>query len=385
VNHFSLDKKIMPDSNTTLFYIASSNEKYTTNPPIEEGDGLRLFRFDSNTGALEPIATFSDLHSSQYMVVEPGGRFLYATEFVRNVPEDQGGTINAFSIDPTNGNLTHLNRITTGGNSPCYVTTDAANKFVLSVNYSGSNDTGSVRVFRVQANGSLGEGVAHIQHEGSSVHPSRQRHSHPHMIYMDPTDQLVLVPDLGTERVYVYRLDHTTGQLTPAEQPELPTAPGAGPRHLTFHPSEQFMYVINELNGTITGFHYHKDTGRFDELESVPTLPSDFTGENTCADIHITPSGRFLYGSNRGHNSLVIYAIDPETGLLTFVGHELTRGNWPRSFIIDPTGQWLIVSNQRSHDVFVFRIDGETGKLHPTENKVMVPGAMCIKPLILAD
>jgi 6-phosphogluconolactonase len=237
---------------------------------------------------------------------------------------------------------------------------------------------GSAAVFPVLDGGDLGEASCVARHEGSGPNPKRQQQPHPHSANLGPNEDFVYVPDLGTDRVMIYRLDVERAVIEPSDPDSAELAPGSGPRHMTFHPNERFAYVINELGNTITGFAYDAETGALEEIETVPTLPEGFDGENKTADIHITPSGKFLYGSNRGHDTLVIYRIDEETGKLTFVGHEPTQGKTPRNFAIDPTGQYLLAANRESDNIVIFRIDGETGKLEPTGQIVEVPAPVCI-------
>lgn len=366
-----------------LLYIASSSFRFVDDPQAGDDTGIFVVRLSLDSGAMEIVDTVRDIPSSQYMTISPNRNHFYATYLERPADKGKSSWICAFSLDSTTGQVQYLNRQAGDGDSPCHVSTDQTGRWVLSVSYTGVDDRGSVCVFPVLADGSLGARTTYLQHEGSGVNPDRQQASHPHMIVTDPTNQLVLVPDLGIDKVMVYRLDHETGTLTPHDVPWLRLADGAGPRHLVFHPNGQFLYVINELNSTVTSFRYDAAQGTFEPLETVSTIPDDFTANNQCANIHIEPSGRFLYGSNRGHNSIVIYAIDSETGRLELVGFESTLGEWPRGFAIDPTGTMLIAANQNSDDVRTFRIDPLHGTLSATGFKLDIGGPICIKPLLL--
>ncbi len=363
---------------TTLLYVTSSSGKFPDDLAENHTAGIYIFELDPVSGAMAEVGRTDAVASSQYLSLSADGRHLYATHFVPGRPEGRGGEVHAFAVDHKSGALRHLNHLPTRGDSPCYVAVDERGRYVLSANYVGTDGQGSACLFGVGDDGGLTEMLDYVQHEGSSVNRRRQSCSHPHMICTVPGSELVLVPDLGIDKVMIYRLQNRT--LTPAVSASLPAQPGAGPRHLAFHPQQPYMYLINELNGTITSYRYTDEL--FQELEIVPTLPADFSGENTCADIHVHPSGRFLYGSNRGHNSIVVYAIDGETGALTFVGHHGTLGDWPRGFAIDPTGRFLIVANQRSHDLFTFYIDQQTGVLEPTGQKVEIPAPICIKTYV---
>ncbi len=231
----------------------------------------------------------------------------------------------------------------------------------------------------IQEDGQLAPASDAIQHEGSSVHPRRQTGPHAHSANLDPTNRFAFVPDLGMDKVMIYKLDIAAGKLVAGEQPWAEVAPGAGPRHFTFHPNMLYAYVINEIGSTITAFAYDMANGKLTEVQTVPTLPEDFDGESTTADIHVHPSGKFLYGSNRGHDSIAIFEVDEATGKLTPIGHESTQGKSPRNFGLDPTGTFLLAANQNSDTIVSFRIDTATGKLTPTGHVTNVPSPVCVK------
>jgi 6-phosphogluconolactonase len=225
----------------------------------------------------------------------------------------------------------------------------------------------------------LGEATAFIQHEGSSVDPRRQAGPHAHSINVAPDNRFAFVADLGLDRVMIYRFDPQRGTLEANNPPWASLAPGAGPRHFAFHPSGRSAYVINEMKSTVTAFAYDANRGSLDEIQTVTTLPESFIGNNTTAEVQVHPSGRFLYGSNRGHDSIAVYAIDAETGRLTFVEHESTGGSTPRNFGLDPDGRYLLAANQASDSVVVFRIDAATGALTPTGHSIEVPSPVCVR------
>jgi 6-phosphogluconolactonase len=235
-----------------------------------------------------------------------------------------------------------------------------------------------VSVFSLRPDGTLGVVAEVKQHEGSGI-KEQQKGPHAHCIIFDRLERHALAADLGIDKVMIYRFDRATGKLTPAKQPFAELKPGAGPRHLSFHPSGKFLYVINELDSTMAAFKYNELSGTLTDIETVSTLPSDFSGTSYCADVHVSPSGKFLYGSNRGHNSIVVFQIDQQTGKLTLVEHVSIEGNWPRNFTLDPSGNFLLVANQRSENVVVFAIDPSTGRLKPTGVNEAIPAPVCLR------
>jgi 6-phosphogluconolactonase len=246
---------------------------------------------------------------------------------------------------------------------------------VLVANYGG----GSVCVLPILDDGQLDGATALVQHEGSSVNPRRQRGPHAHSVNVSPDDRFAFVADLGLDKVMIYRFDVTAGTLAPADPPWASVSPGAGPRHFAFHPGGKFAYVINELQSTVTAFAYDPERGSLDDLQTVSTLPSDFKDNNSTAEVLVHPSGNFLYGSNRGHNSIAVFAIDARTGWLSPVEKESTRGSTPRNFGIDPTGRYLLAANQASDAIVVFRIDKATGALTATGQEIEVPSPVCVR------
>ena len=272
--------------------------------------GIYALWLDLAAGRFETIGPVAEAQNPSFLAVHPSKDVLYAVSELSTPDGEDGGRLLAYSLDRTSGRLEFLGDLPTGGGSPCHVSLDAAGRHVFVSNYSGS----SVAAFALRDDGSLDRMTQHIRHQGSGPNRSRQEKPHPHSIWVDPQDRFVLTPDLGIDQVVVYRLDHEQGKLAEHEASAL--KPGAGPRHLDFHPNGQFVYVINELDSTVTAFNYDADRGRLQEIHTLSTLPEGFSGSNTCADIHVHPTGRFLYGSNRGHNSIVVYEIDEGTGAL---------------------------------------------------------------------
>ena len=283
--------------------------------------------------------------------------------------------MSAFAIDPVTGGLRYLNQQSTHGLSPCYVSIEPAGRYCLVANYG----TGNLCVLPIRKDGRLGEATDTVQFSGSGPNAERQDGPHAHMVVPSPDGGSILAVDLGTDRLMAFRLDMERGTLSPADPPWTQLPPGAGPRHLAFHPHQPFVYVISELQSTVTVFRHDEQQGAFAALQTISTLPDAFTGQNLGAEIQVAPSGRFVYASNRGHDSLAIYAVDGETGQLALVGHEATQGVGPRAFIIDPTGTLLLVANQDTDTVVTFWIDPESGTLRATGHVAAVPTPVCLQ------
>jgi 6-phosphogluconolactonase len=337
------------------------------------GEGVYVYQFDSTTGHLSHQSTCPGVVNPSFLTVEPQGQYLYAVnELTRE--EEGSGTVSAFAIDPSTGNLAFLNKQSSGGLAPAYVSMDQSGRFVFVANYI----TGNVAVLPVQANGELLPASDMHQHRGTGLDP-RQGNPHAHCVLSDPAGRFILSADLGIDQIMIYRFDHQWGKLLLHDPPFAALPPGGGPRHLIFHPNGQFLYVVTEYASTIALFHYDGQQGQLHQRQTVSTLPDDFTGFSTGADIRITPDGRFLYASNRGHDSLAIFAVHEESGQLTLVGYESTQGKTPRNFTLDPAGQFLLVANQDSDAVVVFHIDQENGKLTPTGESYSIPSPACLQ------
>jgi len=273
--------------------------------------------------------------------------------------------------------LTPLNQQSSGGAAPCHISLDREGKWLLGANYSG----GSVFVLPIGEDGKLGEATALVKHEGRSVDPRRQTAPHAHSINLGPAGRFAFAADLGLDKVLIYRFDAAKGTLTPNDPPFAAAAPGAGPRHFSFHPTGKWAYAINEMNCTVTAYACDAAKGALAPIQSISTLPKGFEGNNSCAEVLVHPLGRFLYGSNRGHDSIAVFAVDAGTGRLTALGHEPTGGKHPRNFRIDPAGKYLLAANRDTNNVVVFGIDAATGGLKPTGHSVSVPGPNCVKML----
>lgn len=344
-----------------------------------ESQGIYRSVLCASEGTLSEPQLAAETANPSFLAIHANRRYLYAVGEAGMFEGRPEGGVMAFAIDPKSGMLARLNAQSSKGRGPCHLIVDGAGRNVLVANYGG----GSVAVLPIDPDGRLRPASAFVQHEGSSVDPRRQSAPHAHSINLDAANRFAFVADLGLDQVLIYRFSSETGTLRPHDPPLAKVAPGAGPRHFAFHPSGRFAYVINELNCTVTAFAYDADKGRLHTLHSVSTLPADFEGSNTTAEIVVHPSGRFLYGSNRGHNSLAGFRIDQETGRLTPIGHTPTGGETPRNFALDPLGRFVLAQNQTSDSVVVFRIDPESGALAPTGSSIAVPAPVCIRMIPL--
>jgi len=333
-------------------------------------EGIYGFRMDLTTGALLPVADPAPMENPSFLAADPGGRYLYAV--AETHPE---GCVAAFRVAPETGELAPINRRSSHGSSPCHLCVDGTGRFVVVANYG----SGSVALLPVGEGGELEEACCVVQHEGSGADPGRQEGPHAHSVTLSPDNLRVFAADLGCDKVFIYRLDAAKGKLAPNDPAFAALKPGAGPRHFDFHPNGRFAYTINELDSTVTAFAYDAGRGSLSPIQLIGTLPEGFQGNNSTADVHVHPSGKFLYGSNRGHNSIAIFAVDSDTGKLRALGHESTQGKTPRNFGLDPSGTLLLAANQDSGNVVVFRIDPKTGLLKATGSSLSVGAPVCVK------
>jgi|KBSSwiStaDraftv2_1062776.scaffolds.fasta_scaffold59407_2 6-phosphogluconolactonase len=338
--------------------------------------GIYLSRFDSVSGKLGTSELAAETVSPSFLAVHPNHRFLYAANESGDFAGKKSGAVSAFAIDRNSGKLMPLNQQPSGGDGPCHVVVDKAGKTVLVANYGG----GSVEAVPIKADGSLDAPSTFIQHRGSSVDPRRQGEPHGHFITTDAANRFALACDLGLDKVVVYKFDPANSSLVANDPPSASVAPGSGPRHLAFHPGGRFAYVINEMKCTMTVFSYDPERGELKEIQNLSTLPEseDVKPNYSTAEVEAHPSGKFLYGSNRGHNSIVVFAIDATSGKLSHVENASTQGKTPRSFGIDPTGNYLLAANQDSDNVVVFRIDPRTGRLTSTGTSIEVGKPVCV-------
>jgi 6-phosphogluconolactonase len=351
-----------------LMYVGT----YTTK---QESKGIYVYRFDAATGKLTSIGLAAESQDPSFVSVHPNGKYLYAVNEVSNFNGAKAGAVSSFEIDPKSGTLKLLNQVSTHGGGPCYVSLDKTGRYVLVANYDG----GSVATFLVQDDGSLSLMKGFVQHSGSSADPQRQEGPHAHWIGVSPDNKFALAADLGLDDILIYRLDLVRGALVPNNPPFAQVKPGSGPRHFVFHPNGKFGYVLTEMATTVTAFSYDAKKGSLTAIQTVPTLPKDYSGPTEAAEIAVHPSGKFLYASNRaGVDTITIFAVDSGKGTLKEVGRVSTKGKTPRNFAIDPTGKYLLAANEDSGNIVVFQIDSATGQLTPTGDQEKVAAPVCI-------
>jgi putative heme-binding domain-containing protein len=343
----------------------------------KDSKGIYRCEFDSTTGKLSEPALVAETVNPTFLSIHPNGQFLYAVGEIDNFGGKKAGAVNAYSLDPKTGDLKLLNQQSSGGSGPCYVTTDKAGKHVLVANYGG----GSVSVLPIKKDGSLGDATAFVQHEGSSVDKGRQEGPHAHSINLDKANKFAVAADLGLDKLLVYKYDADKGTLTPNDPPAMNTAPGAGPRHFAFHPDGKHAYACGEMDSTVMAMDYDAAKGVLTKTQSLSTLPAPHKG-NSTAEVLVHPSGKFVYVSNRGHDTIALYSVDEKTRQLTAVGNEGKGFKVPRNFNVDPSGKWMIVAGQDSNNLCVFEIDQTTGKLKATDTTVKVGGPVCVKFLM---
>jgi 6-phosphogluconolactonase len=340
-----------------------------------ESRGIYVYRFDDATGALELASMAEDVENPSFLAVHPNQKFLYSSDEIDTHNGQPEGAISAWAIDEKSGELSPINRVGAGGTSPCHLVVDPAGRNVLAVGYG----SGTVAVFPIDADGRLQKAATRIEHHGESVDPERQTSPHPHQVVLDPTARHVFIPDLGLDQIVAYRFDNTKGELTPSDPPAVHTAPGAGPRHLAFHPDGRHAYSINELDLTITTFDYDPDDGGLSPKETISAIDenADRTGVSG-AEIAAHPNGKFVYISLRGTDEIVAYQVDASTGKLKFLERVPSGGSKPRNFTIEPSGKWLLAANQDSGNIQVFHIE-DTGRLTTTPGTATVPSPVCLE------
>ena len=350
-----------------------------TKPETTKSKGIYGYRLNADTAQVTPLGVMAETVNPSFVAVHPNRRFLYAVNEVTDYKGQSSGVVSAFAINEASGKLTLLNEVPSRGADPCYVSLDKEGKHVLVANYTGGN----IAVFPVLEDGRLGEASAFVQHTGNGADLKRQDGPHAHSIDLSPDNRFALVDDLGLDELLVYRFDKAKGTLTPNDPKFAKLKDGAGPRHLALRPDGKFAYVVNELHSTVTVFSYDAAKGALQSLQTISTLPQDFSGQNDDAEVQVHPSGKFLYASNRGHDSIAVFAIHRDKGTLTPVQDVPTQGKKPRNFEIDPTGTLLFAANQASNNIVIFRIDGKSGKLTPTGQVLDVPAPVCVKFLAI--
>jgi 6-phosphogluconolactonase len=344
----------------TYVYIGSYSEK---NVP-----GIHQYEFNPLTGELTFLHNTGGILNPSYLTINSQKDRLYSV----SEEETKEGSVAAFIINSPSGELTYVNAHSSLGGAPCHIVLDQSEKFLFVSNYNGGN----VNLFPLLEDGSIGLMLDNVVHSGERFQFNPQAVSHPHCVVVSPSNQFFIIPDLGLDTIFTYRIDKSNKLIL---HNKVEVKKGTGPRHFVFHPAGHFGYVINELNSTITVFANNEHNGILTEIQSITTLPVDYTGTNSCADIHISKDGQFLYGSNRGHDSIAVYAINQENGHLAFVEHTKTKGQKPRSFVLDPSGKFLLVANQNSNSIVTFEIDAASGRLIDTGNSIEVAKPVCIK------
>jgi 6-phosphogluconolactonase len=338
--------------------------------------GIYTGLFDDETGTLSELTVAAETPNPSFVVLHPNPKYLYAVNETHDGPE-KSGLVTAYTINPTTGALTELNHQLSRGADPCHLAVDATGRFLVVANYS----SGTFAEFPIGTDGRLGEAMAVLTHSGAGPNKDRQEGPHAHDVVFDRDNRHLVAVDLGLDQVFVYAFDAASGKLTPSDPPSAATAPGAGPRHFAFHPNGSAAFSINELNSTITSYTWDGGTGALTPGASVSTLPANFQGTNSTAEIEVDAAGGFVYGSNRGHDSIAVFAVKP-SGALSLVEHTPTGGKTPRNFAIDPTGRWLVAANQDSNTLTVFRRDATSGRLTPagTPHDVAKPVCVLFRP-----
>jgi 6-phosphogluconolactonase len=339
-----------------------------------ESKGIYALRFDPASGKSTPLGLMAETTNPSFLAIDRNQRYLYAVNELTDYKGEKSGGVSSFAIDRKTGKLTFLNEVASRGADPCHVALDKTGKYVLVANYTG----GSVATFPVRPDGRLGEAAAVVQHSGHGPNAERQEGPHAHEIQLTPDNRFAIAADLGLDELVVYRFDSANGALAANDPPFAKVDPGAGPRHFLFHPNGKFVFALNEMGGSITGFAFDAHEGALRKLQTVSSLPKDFKGKNESAEIVADASGKFLYASNRGPDNIAVFAVDSEKGTLRLVEHVPTKGKAPRNFAIDPTGKYLFAANQESNNIVVFRIDPKTGRLTDTGQVLRVPSPVSV-------
>lgn len=352
---------------------ANSHEQYLLIGTYtkKQSEGIYVYTFNTETGAFKHVSTAKGVDNPSYLVIAPDKKHIYS---VNEVGTERTGSVSAFELDHSTGQLQFLNKQPAGGEGPCYVNTDKDGSHVLVGNYA----SGSLSVLPVQPDGSVGPPQQTLQHTGSSVNKNRQEKPHVHCVEFSPDYQYLFVPDLGIDKVGIYKYTQEAPPLREANPPYAALPPGSGPRHITFHPNGKWAYLVHELDGKVTAYGYNN--GQLTALQTISTLPDHYNDDISCADIHVSPDGKFLYASNRqALNNIVYYAIDQQTGKLQYKGEQSTGGKIPRNFMIDPTGNFLLAANQSTDNIVVFKRDKATGALQPTGQEIKISMPVCLK------
>ena len=336
-------------------------------------DGIQAFRYDTSALSFQPLGMVGQTPRPSFLAIHPNGRFLYAVSEMGNDGRTEGA-VYSFSLDKATGKLNFLNKRSSGGGGACHLVVDKTGKFLLVANYG----TGSIADFPLKDDGSIGTIAARIQFQGAGPNPKRQKGPHAHAVVLSHDNRFLFVPDLGADKVRIFKFDASNGNLTPNDPAFAMVKQGAGPRHFTLSPDGKFAYAIDEMGSSVTAFRLDSSTGALTEIQALSTLPEDFSGENNSAELQIGPAGRFLYASNRGNNSIAVFAIDNQNGKLNRLAIVPTQGATPRNFTVDPSGKYLLAANQDSNNIVVFGRNPKTGQLTPTGKTAASPSPVCL-------
>ncbi len=359
---------------------ASSCFVYVGTYTTAQSKGIYMFKFDPASGESSAPVLAAEARNASFLALSPNGRFLYAVNETDRFDGQPGGAVTAYAVDSRTGSLTLLNRVGTRGAGPCHLAVNPSGKCLVAANYGG----GSVAAFPVRSDGTLGEARSFIQHKGKSVNPRRQEGPHAHGVTFDSDGRFVFVPDLGLDQIVIYRVNAAEGSIVPHDPPFVAVAPGSGPRHFVFHPKARLAYAVNELANTVGVFKYDNAQGVLRHRQTVSTLPDGYAGDNTTAEIEVDPQGRFVIASNRGHDSLAVFAVGGD-GTLSLRGHTSTQGKTPRNFAFDPSGRWIWVANQNSNSLVLFRFAPETGTLELAGRTINIGAPVCVKYMLSKD
>jgi 6-phosphogluconolactonase len=360
----------------TISATAQSNKEimYIGTYSVRGSEGIYVFEFDRKAGTMQQLQSISGLKSPSFLAIHPTGRFLYSVNEGAESGPGKAGAVSAYAIDKSTGKLRFLNSQSSLGNGPCHISVDQTGKTAFVANYGG----GSLAVLPINADGTLGTPTDSVQNSGTGPDKQRQEKAHVHSATVAPDNRFVYVADLGTDKLHIFETDVKASTVKPAQTPYVTVKPGSGPRHFTFHPNGKYAYLVEEMASSVAVFTRDAKTGSLTLIDDgVKTLPADFTGKNTSADIHVDPSGKYLYQSNRGYNGLTIFSIGKD-GKLAKVGDQPTEGKTPRNFLIDPKGEYVFVANQDTDNITIFKRDAKTGKLTYTGQSVKVPSPVCV-------
>jgi len=338
-------------------------------------EGVYAYRFNPVSGEIKSIGLVAKTDNPSFLVMDANGKFLYAVNELDSFQQKASGAISVFSINKETAALQLMQQIPSLGAAPCHMSLDKSGRYLLVANYNGGN----AAVFPIAGDGTLGQQSAFIQNSGSSVNTARQTGPHAHFIQVTNDNNYAMIADLGIDQVIVQKFDAATGTLSSSDSSNMKVTPGSGPRHLAYSPDGKFVYVLNELTSTISAFTFDQASGKMNEIQALSTLPDNFSGSNSTAEITIDAQGKFLYASNRGDDTIAIYSIDNSEGKLTFIDRIPTGGKTPRHFEIDPSGQWLFAANQNSNNIVVFKIDQTNGQLILQSEISGISSPVCVR------